>query len=74
MAVYIELSKAFDTVNHSILLKKIQNVGVKRRVYDWFRTYLTDRKQYVAVDGMFLTVKVIECGIPQGSNFGQSIF
>ena len=49
----VDLSKAFDTVSHNILLKKLQHAGVRGRVFDWFRTYLTDRKQYVEVDCKF---------------------
>ena len=55
LTVYVDLSKAFDTVNQNILLKQLQHFGVRGRVFDWFRTYLTDRKQYVANDGMFST-------------------
>ena len=44
MAFYVDMFKVFDTVNHNILLKKLQYAGVRGRVFDWFRTYLTDRK------------------------------
>ena len=53
MAVYVELSKAFDTVHHNILLKKLQHFSLRGRVFDWFKTYLNDSKQYVEVGGMF---------------------
>ena len=66
MAVYADLSKAFDIVNHNILLKKLQHAGVRGRIFDWFRTYQTDRKQYFAVGGMFSTSKVVESESPRG--------
>ena len=55
IAVYIDLSKVFDTVNHNIMLKKLQHIGVRGKFFDWIKTYLTDRKEYVAVDGTFST-------------------
>ena len=53
IAIYIDLSKAFGTVNHNKLLKNLQHIGVRRRIFDWFKTYFTDRKQYDAVHGTF---------------------
>ena len=72
MAFYVDMSKAFDTVNHNIPLMKLHQAGVRGVDFDLFRTYLTDRKQYVEVDGMFSTMKFSE--IPQGSNLGPLLF
>ena len=47
MAIYVNLSKAFDTVNHNLLLKKLQHVGARGKVLDWFWTFLPDRMQHV---------------------------
>ena len=74
MAAYFDLSKAFDTVNHNILLKKLEHVGGRDRVSDCFRTYLTDCKQYVEADGMCSTMNVFESGIPHRSNLGPLLF
>ena len=51
--VFIDLQKAFDTVNHEILLEKLKDYGIRSKQNDWFRSFLTTRKQYVSVAGCF---------------------
>ena len=51
--VFIDLQKAFDNVNHEVLLKKLKHYGIRRKQNDWFRSFLTNRKQYVSMEGFF---------------------
>ena len=70
--VLIDLQKAFDTVDHSILISKLEAIGVSS--VEWFRSYLSDRKQCVAVDGEQSDFLPITCGVPQGSILGPQLF
>ena len=56
------------------MLRKLQHMGLRRKVFDWFRTILTDRKQHVAVDGTFSTFRIADSGIPQGMKWGPLLF
>jgi hypothetical protein len=72
--IFCDLKKAFDTCNHDILLKKLQKFGIKNTELDWFRSYLTDRKQFVSIDNMDSTLLTILTGVPQGSILGPLLF
>ena len=73
-AVFIDLSKAFDTVDHARLLSKLSIYGIKDREMSWFSSYLFNRKQYVAIDGQSSEMLPISCGVPQGSILGPLMF
>ena len=62
--VFIDLKKAFDTVNHVILLAKLENYGVRGVINSWFRSYLTDRKQNTEINNTVSEAETTLCGVP----------
>ena len=72
--VFLDFTKAFDTVNHGILLDELEAYGIKGIPLNWFVNYLTDRKQFVDLGGVKSSEQTIICGNPQGSTFGPLLF
>ena len=67
--VYLDISKAFDSVSHDVLLLKLQLMGISGTILNWFKAYLDNRRQLVSVNGSFLPVT---SGVPQGSILASS--
>ena len=72
--IFIDLQKAFDTVSHDILLEKLDHYGIRGISNDWFRSYLSDRSQFVSINGFNCDYKTIKYGISQGSVLGPLLF
>ena len=73
-AVFLDMSKAFDSVNHETLILKLQDVGASNLVLQWFCSYLNDRRQVVRIHSTLSEPLPINCGVPQGSILGPLLF
>ena len=74
IGLFIDLSKAFDTVAHDILLHKLKHYGLRGVIFDWLKSYIMNRKQFVVYNETPSAMDYIRCGVPQGSILGPLLF
>ena len=74
VAIFIDYQKAFDLVNHQILFRKLNTYGIRGTALDLIISYLTDRRQHVRIGDSISNEKIINMGVPQGSNIGPILF
>ena len=72
--VFLDLKKTFDTVDHEILLSKLNFYGINGIAHHWFQSYLEDRTQMRSINGLFSSSCFLSCGVPQGTILGPLLF
>ena len=72
--LFVDFTKAFDTVSHNILLQKLNDLGIRGDIWLWLKNYLTERRQFVRINGCDCDTHIITHGVPQGSVLGPKLF
>ena len=72
--IFVDLKKAFDTVKHTVLKSKLLAAGISGKFHDWLISYISDRSQYVLINGRRSGLQIIDIGVLQGSLLGPRLF
>jgi hypothetical protein len=72
--VYLDLSKAFDIIDHSVLLHKIEQLGLRNKALQLLFSYLSDRTQCVKINNFISSLNIVKCGVPQGTVISPILF
>ena len=72
--IYLDFAKAFDKVDHEILIQKLKNIGIEGKLLEWICNFLNDRDQVVVVDNIFSYIAKVVSGVPQGTVLGPILF
>ena len=74
LAIFLDIQKAFDSVDHTILLKKLEKYGIRGIPYLFFKSYLSNRNQYISMNNLSSHTFPLHFGVPQGSILGPTLF
>ena len=74
LGMYLDLQKAYDSIDHDILLFKLYTYGTRGKIFDWFKDYLSNRSQYVCVNCVSSNTVKVNCGVPHGNVLGPLLF
>ena len=74
LAIFLDLTKAFDTLNHNILLTKLNYYGIQNSTLNWFQSYLSNRQHYVEINQCKSNIVTLSLGVPQGTILGTLFF
>jgi len=72
--LFVDFTKAFDTVSHNVLLQKLNNLGIRTDIWLWLKNYLTERRQFVRINGCDSNTHITTHGVLQGSALGPALF